>query len=220
MEDREGVVDKKEVNMTDELFKFQLENLQKLHVDLEKQMQNFDEVVPYERQRTAQIYSPRLLNMMLVCGSHIEAITRLIRTRCGFPDGGIPTLIGKINEKAVLSNFRIISIPHQIQFTPFTQTLGWWDAYNELKHDLVDKSHKITYTIVMDTFAALAALHCLSDKLNACSDKDIPVILDAKNWTIEERSLRVMMVPTDNMHRTPSFWHSLLFEVRALYHIW
>ena len=68
--------------MVDEWFQTDLENLGKLHNDLEKQMLTFDEVVPYERQRTAQIYSPRLLNMMLVCGAQVEAVTRLVSNRC------------------------------------------------------------------------------------------------------------------------------------------
>lgn len=205
--------------MADDPFKFQLEELQKLHTDLEKQMQNFDEVLPYERQRTAEIYSPRLLNMMLVCGSHIEAVTRLIANKCNFIDGGIPSRIRQINEKSVLTNFKIVSIPHQIQFTPFLGEFVCWDAYNELKHDLVDKSHKIVYTTVIDAFAALAGLHCLAEKLSSCFDKDIPNILDAKQWTTEERLLRVMTMPKVN-HNASQFWHSLLFEIRAIYHTW
>lgn len=145
--------------MVDEVFQLELENLRKLHIDLEKQMLDFDEIIPYERQRTAQIYSPRLLNMMLVCATQIEAITRLISSKCNLvTTGGIPSLIRKINQNAVLSNFNIISIPHRLQFTPFTEDLEWWDAYNDLKHDLLDKQFKITYATVMNAFAALSSL--------------------------------------------------------------
>ena len=112
--------------MPDEGFQFDLENLKKLHTDLEKQMLQFDEVVPYERQRTAHIYSPRLLNMMLVCGAQIEAVTRLISRRCNFVEqnGGIPSLIREINKKLVLSKFTIVSIPHRLLFTPFGNELS------------------------------------------------------------------------------------------------
>ncbi len=199
--------------MDDPYFKSQLDNLQKLHDDLEKQMHNFDEVVPYGRQRTADIYSPRLLNLMLVCGAHIEAITRLISLVCGFPNnGGIPSLIRKINENAVLSKFEIVSISHGLQFAPFTDSLDWWDAYNELKHDLVDKSAKITYTTVMDTFAALAALHCLSQVLFDNSKEDVPKILDKKNWI--QSGKMAFNITSDEV---VPFWESLLFEIRSHY---
>lgn len=39
--------------------------LSQLHEDLEKQYLRFNEIIPYERQTTAKIFSPRILNMML-----------------------------------------------------------------------------------------------------------------------------------------------------------
>ena len=201
--------------MVDEVFKFHLENLQKLHTDLEKQMLNFDEVIPYEHQRTAKIYSPRLLNMMLACGPQVEAITRLISTKCGFPDGGIPSLIEKINQKTVLSDLKIVSIPHRLLFTPFGTELLWWDAYNELKHELNDKQFKITYTTVMDAFAALAALHCLAGFLLNSFDDKIPHILDGKNWRSDETM--VTIVTANRGRGSYDFWRSLLFEIRSIY---
>ncbi|MFZ1076403.1 MAG: hypothetical protein WAN47_03110 [Nitrosotalea sp.] len=199
--------------MVDEWFQADLENLGKLHNDLEKQMLNFDEVVPYERQRTGEIYSPRLLNMMLVCGAQIEAVTRLISSRCNIIiDGGIPALIRKINEKTVLSNFKIVSILHKLQFTPFTRDLEWWEAYNELKHELKEKQFKITYTTVMDTFAALAALHCLADQLRGISNDDISKVLDRQNW-ISNSTIVVISGGDPNA----MFWKSLLFQIQQIY---
>lgn len=202
--------------MVDELFKIDLESLRKLHTDLEKQMLMFDEVVPYERQRTAQIYSPRLLNMMLVCGAQIEAVTRLIARRGNFSDyDNIPSLIRQINQKTVLSKFQIVSIPYRLLFTPFTKELSWWNAYNELKHELKEKQFKITYTIVMDAFAALSALHYLADKLMVCFDKDIPKILDSKNWKSSDEMIKVA---PRNGEKFKPFWKSLLFEIKSKYY--
>jgi hypothetical protein len=199
----------------DEL-KIELENLVKLHVDLEKQMLSFDEVVPYERQRTAQIYSPRLLNMMLVCGVQVESITKLVLRRCNLDNhDGIRPSIQKINKKAVLSNFNIISIPHRLQFTPFTRDLEWWESYNELKHELKEKQFKLTYSTVMDAFAALAALHCLTDKLIINGDDMIPKILDAKYWTYNQNMYEVTKynIKTGRFP-TNVIYQSLLFEIR------
>lgn len=197
-------------------FQVDLEDLGKLHNDLEKQMLNFDEVVPYERQRTAQIYSPRLLNMMLVCGAQVEAVTRLISRNCNFVEnGGIPPLIRQLNHNAVLANFKIISIPHNLQFTPFTRDLEWWDAYNELKHELKEKQFKITYTTVMDAFAALAALHCLAQQLRGVFEQDIAKVLDRKNWINDESMIKFSLYQDTGL--SLNLWRSLLFEIRTIY---
>lgn len=196
----------------DEVLQNDLENLQKLHVDLEKQMLNFDEVIPFERQRTAQIYSPRLLNMMLVCGVQIESITKLVSRRCSFNYDNLRSSIHTINEKAVLSNFKIVSIPHKLQFTPFTNDLEWWESYNELKHELQEKQFKITYTRVMDAFAALAALHCLADQLLIVFVEDISKVLDRQNWKSDST---VITISGGDPYAV--FWKSLLFRIKNIY---
>ena len=201
--------------MVDESFNFHLENLKKLQIDLEKQMLRFDEIIPYERQETARIYSPRLLNMMLACCPQIEAVTNLISTKCNFSGNGIPTLIGKINKKAVLSNFQIISIPHKLLFTPFPKELSWWQAYNKLKHELTGKQFKLTYTIVMDAFAALAGLHCLSEKLVSCSDDRVPITLDRKNWTNDYEDMKTIVMARGKKDPYPTY-KSLMFEVKTV----
>ncbi|MDE1812753.1 MAG: hypothetical protein KGH85_07805 [Thaumarchaeota archaeon] len=198
--------------MVDEIFQNDLENLKKLHVDLEKQMLNFDEIIPFERQRTAEVYSPRLLNMMLVCGAQIEAVTRLILRKCGISDNdeGIRQLIRKINQKKVLSNFKIMSIPHELQFSPFTDDLVWWESYNQLKHDLQEKQFIIKYTTVMDAFAALAGLHCLANQLLLVSNNDISKVLDHKNWIHDS----TIVISGGDPHAMS--WKSLLFQIRQI----
>ena len=175
--------------MVDESYEFHLSNLRKLYVDLEKQMLKFDEILPYERQKTSEIYSPRLLNMMLACCPQIEATTKLISQKCKFSEKSVPGLIQKINEKNVLSNFKIISIPHKLMFKPFTGELSWWNAYNKLKHELTENQFELTYSKVMCAFAALTALHHLADFLNTNNDEHVQQILDENTWTDEE-SLR------------------------------
>lgn len=197
--------------MSNEDLKYDLENLQKLHQDLEKQMLSFDEIIPFERQRTSEIYSPRLLNMMLVCGAHIETVTKLISRRCDFNYDDLRSSIRKINEKFVLSKFYIISIPHEIQFTPFTDKLEWWESYNELKHELQEKQFKITYTRVMDAFACLSALHFLAQKLMSIQDNDeISNILNGQNWTQAQ-------LTWNNPYVNSIIGKSLLFQIRNVY---
>lgn len=191
---------------------YQLENLQKLHVDLEKQMLNFDEVVPFERQTTAKIFSPRLINMMLACGPQIEGVTRIIGKRCNMKDGSIPSLIQQINENAVLSNFLIVSAIHHIQFTPFTKDLVWWEIYNGLKHDLATNQSKLNYTTVMDALASLSALHCLANQLMIVFDDDIHKVLDRQSWKLDS----TLQMTTDGNSYT-AFWKSLLFQINSTF---
>jgi len=202
--------------MDKESLRFDLDNLVKLYVDLEKQMIKFDEIVPYDRQTTAKIFSPRLLNMMLVCCPQIEAVTKLVASRCDIKtkSNSTPSLIHKINEKAVLSDFQIHLIPSNLQFTPFTKHLEWWNAYNALKHGLSENQSKINYATVLNAFAALAALHCLADKLMIVFDKDIPNVLDRKHWIHEEKILRIFL---SNKLDPQPLWKSLLFQIKNLY---
>lgn len=176
-------------------YQFQLWDLQKLHEDVEKQLLQFDEIIPYEKQRSAEIFSPRLLNMMLSCCPQIEAITKLITERCGFPlnetdeDGktrpkSVPSLIKKIDENAVLSNLCLEVKIHDYEagLTPFTPYLKWWKKYADLKHGLATKQFEINYVDVMDAFSALASLHCIARKIEQFSDNPLDV-LNGKNWS-------------------------------------
>ncbi len=210
-----------------ESLKFQLKNLQKLHLDLEKQMVKFDEIIPYERQTTAKIFSPRLLNMILVCGPQIESVTRLIANRCNIPlddaidDSGtkqpksIPRLIHEINSKSVLSKFKIISRAHNLLFSPFVERLEWWQKYNDLKHGLGTKQFEINYTVVMDALAGLSTLYCLADKLMIHHDNEVPEILDAKNWVDDEYFVKIANL--DKNRTMNPIWKSLLFGINSFY---
>jgi len=198
-------------------FKYNLNNLTKLQTDLEKQMLQFDEIIPFERQTTAKIFSPRLLNMMIVCGPQVEAVTELICKRCNIdvPEKkNVPELIKKINSKAVLSNFEIVSLLHNLLFTPFTRDLEWWQTYNRLKHELAEQQSKITYTVVMDGLAALAGLHFLAHSLTSVRDEAIPKILDRENWLSSEELKKISPSVSGQNEK---FWHTLLFKVNNSY---
>ena len=200
-------------------FKKHLHNLKKIHVDIENQMLRFDEVIPYERQgsfeidsskqimtdkkiqtheydrpKTSEIYSPRLLNLMLACGPQVEAVTRLIFTKYEFKNddhNSIPNLIKKINDKNVLSNFSIFSERHNIFFKPFTPKLSWWNMYNKIKHDLATMQFELTYDAVMNAFAALTGLHCLANKISSRDNQQIREVLDSKYWSSDAGHIRL-----------------------------
>lgn len=152
--------------------------------------------------------------MMLVCGAHIEAVTKLISRRCNFVVENIPTSIREINKNVVLSKFTIVSVPHKLLFTPFTKELVWWSAYNDLRHELKEKQFKITYTTVMDAFAALSALHYLAEKLVDAFDEDVSKVLDGKNWKSSDEMPKVSPRPGEKFK---PIWESLLFEIKSDY---
>ncbi len=197
-------------------FEYDLNNLRKLHTDLEKQMIQFDEIIPFERQTTAKIFSPRLLNMMISCGPQIEAITELICVRCNIElpkKKNIPELIQKMNSKGVLSNLEISTLAHGILFTPFTRDLEWWQTYNDLKHELAQKQSKTTYTVVMDALAALAALHRLAEVIKVLGESEnIQYILQRDYWN-PTFNHEVRFGRKTGPDFLPGPWKSLIFKI-------
>lgn len=172
-------------------FEFQL--LEKLHEDLERQLIAFDEIVPFERQRTAHIFSPRMLNMLLSCCPQIESLVEMVCKKCNIPlqqknsqgnlvHKSIRELIREINHDGVLSKMEIRGKRHKLSFTPFTQELKWWTTYNEIKHELGRKQNLVNYTILMDAFAALSAFYHLANQILNVSDNLIEDCLKSHYW--------------------------------------
>lgn len=215
-------------NETNDEFKFELENLRKLQDDIEKQLLQFDEIIPYERQTTAKIFSPRLLNLMLSCCPQIEAVTKLLCNRCEIPlnelgENGrqkpisVPKLISKINAKAVLSGLEIQTISDQLMFTPFTLHLEWWQKYANLKHGLAKKQYDITYTDIMNAFSALAVLHYVTYHAIISFNETIPFLLDRKYWMLPS----LPALRKDDLGRyyqkTAYGWKSKIFGIRNFF---
>ena len=201
--------------MDNESYEFPLNNLKKLHADLEKQMLKFDEILPYGHQNASEIYSPLLVNMMLACCPQIEATTKWISTKCNFSKDSVPGRIQKINEKNVLSNFEIILIPHALPFSPFTELL-WWNAYNKLKHELTENQFELTYFEVMSAFAALTALHHLARQLNDNDDKHVQRILDSKTWFNDDIFMQHSKAMVIDRHYGEFPTYELLFRVTTI----
>ena len=179
------------MSQVDEL-RSELRLLEKLHEDLEKQLIAFDEIIPFERQRTAHIFSPRMLNMLLSCCPQIESLVEMICKICNIAlkknqngkliDKSIRELIGEINYDGVLAKITITGKKHGLQFTPFTQELKWWITYNELKHNLGKKQDLVNYTILMDAFAALAAFYHLTKQVLSVPEEWLEDCLKTYYW--------------------------------------
>ena len=151
-------------------FEVDLKNLKRLHRDSEKQLLEFNEIVPYEHN-PANVYSPKLVNLLLTVGPQIENLTDLIIIQLQLsPEGnGLSSRIKELDKDGVLSSFEITSMPQNTQFHPFTEDFSWWEIYNKTKHDLSRSQFEITYLSVINSLAVLASLHRLANIVLHCN---------------------------------------------------
>ncbi len=200
-------------------YDFDVRELKRIWSDLEKQVLSFNEIVPYERN-PHNIYSPKLVNLMLLSGAQIEAMAKLIVNRLKLnPSGrGIPTYLKEINKNAILSKQRIVSTTSGLLFTPFPAKQEWWNTYNLTKHELKEKMLEIKYQEVMNSLAALAALHHVYDIL----EKDPTLgkeILDEKNW---QNPIQEFFYEDGSKGEKeiewPNTWSSHLFKITSYFH--
>jgi len=193
-------------------FENDLKNLKRLFQDSEQQLAEFNEIVPYEHNPN-NIYSPKLVNLLLQIGPQIEGVTDLIASKKSlkFESGGVPSRIERINRNGVLSGFKITSLLNGLLFTPFPQKTSWWDTYNNTKHNLSQSQFDITYLSVMDTLAALAALHRLSDAIKGTSTENLEYILDKQYW---DKTFEVQIGnQTGTAIGIPPPWKSKTFKI-------
>jgi len=84
-------------------FELRLYHLRRLFDDSEIKLQDFNEIIPFQFN-PKEIYSPKLVNLMLEIGPQIEDITNLIITELALSDEcGIISRIKEINKNGVLS---------------------------------------------------------------------------------------------------------------------
>lgn len=148
-----------------------LQLLAKIVNDMDLQLKEFHEIIPYEYNQEA--YSPRLVNLLLTTCSLIESYCKLIQRECSLPEpttsnGGIRNLIKKIDQTGVLRNMEWHTIFHD-SFQPFDGVMEWWEKYNGTKHDL-----KLTVTGVKykHVVTAIVALHTLQRLVHAKTSTD------------------------------------------------
>ena len=198
-------------------FGFNLQNLKRLFNDSEKQLHEFNETIPYEHNPN-DVFSPKLVNLILQAGPQIENLTDLMLEKLEIPSegNGLLSRIKTLNKNGVLSKFQIHLKPQLIQFTPFDQKSEWWNLYNSLKHDLSESQFKITYLSVMNSMGALASLHRIADVVKNCNPDYYEHILKEDYWqksfdipnTVNFRGVnRVTEIAT------PSAWESSLFRI-------
>ena len=193
-------------------FENDLQNLKRLFGDSEQELKKFNEIVPFEHN-PHEIYSPKLVNLLLQIGPQIESLTDLIASKkeLRFERGGVPSRIERINHDGVLSGFNITSLQNGLLFTPFPLKSSWWTTYNETKHNLAQSQFDIKYQSVMDALAALAALHRLADAIRGCPEDSLEYILERQYWN---KSFEAIV---NNGHATaigiPGPWKSEIFKI-------
>jgi len=180
--------------------KQELSLLNKIVDDIDLQLKEFNEIVPYEYNKDA--YSPRLVNLFLTTCTVIESFCKLIQVECNLPtlekNGGIRGLLKNIDKNGVLSNMEWITDFNE-HFQPFDGVYDWWSKNNDAKHDLKTNILNIKYRDVLTT---IVALHSLERLANAKFDEIKPVIgLDLLNIaTWEKKSNRWYKTTHDLFH--------------------
>ena len=189
---------------------WKIDSLDALHEDLEKQMIAFDDIVPFRKQWHIQLYSPRLINILLSTGPQIEAVTKRLGEMLSINDDRVPTILHEIERSRVMDNIRPRAIRQDIMFPKFGPNFGWWNEYNRIKHEMYKDELRISYMLVMEALAALAMLSFLAK----CVAR-LNVVHLTPNKSIKKRADRSMIQgyveacilrsPCDNP------WQSLLF---------
>ena len=198
---------------------FDLQSLKRLHRDSEKQLLEFNDIIPYEHNPN-NLYSPILVNLLLQVGPQVENVTDLlVRDLDLKPDGnGVPSRIREINKSGVLSGFRTYFLAHDTQFTPFTQELEWWDIYNKTKHDLAKSQFEITYGSVMNSMAALASLHRLADAATHCNKEVKMHVSNKEYWNEPTFVVNREWIRQDLQNRSYGYsWRSLAFKITTYF---
>ena len=198
-------------------FQVKLYHLKKLFQDSERKLLEFNESVPFQFNDPTEIYSPKLVNLMLEVGPQIEDITNQIISELGLkPEGGVPSRIKEINKKGVLSTFEIFCmLPHKLLVTPFPTKAQWWEIYNKTKHDLSKSQFDIKYNLVVDALGALAGLHRLSDVVLKIKHNR-KYVLDKKHWKTYDggpANMWARMEIYGGYESGPDFWRSSVFEI-------
>ena len=138
--------------------------LSKLLLDIDKQLLEFNEIVPYEYNRDA--YSPRLINLLLSTSSQIEAYCNLFIVECNLhpstsANDGIKGVLREMNQNGVLSNMDWTTIFTE-KFQPFDGVYEWWTKNNKIKHSLATYILSVKYHHVVTAIVALHSLERLA----------------------------------------------------------
>jgi len=200
-------------------YDFDVRELKRIWNDLEKQVLAFNDIVPFELN-PHDIYSPKLVNLMLLSGVQIEAMAKLIVKKLKLNPGGrgIPSFLKKINEDSVLSKQRIVSLTSDLLFTPFPRKEQWWNSYNLTKHELQEEIFKIRYQDLMNSLAALAALHHIYDIIEK-NPKLGKEILEKKYWQNPTRDIyKDRKIVGEEEIEWPNTWSSDLFKITSYFH--
>jgi len=153
--------------------------------DTERQLKNFSDNVPFEYN--PDVYSPRLLNLLLVTCAQIEALCWFFMAEFSWAlpqNQGMKWVISQLDQNNVLSQMKLKSTLTPNLICPFSGSYAWWTKYNDSKHDLVTKSQDVKYADVIDAISAYFALFNLAVTRieTTASEADL---LSGNNWDLD-----------------------------------
>jgi hypothetical protein len=171
------------------------ELLLELLYDTERQLEEFSHLVPFKYNK--DVYSPRLVNLLLTTCTQIETLCELLVPELQLPGkqgDGIKDVIRQIDTNGILSKMNIYSKKLDEKFRPFANgTYDWWTKNNKVKHELLVKGRAIKYHTVVDGIAALVCLHRLSNAMHNSKSFTASEMLDSQNWYESKLRFKTIM---------------------------
>jgi len=154
-------------------------------------------------------YSLELVNVLQSVCSELDVFFKVV---CGFNQTDRKSMndyYAIVNQKYSGLKQQIVRI-HGMEIKPFenwnesqpSQSLNWWQAYNDIKHGRVDNFSKATLENVIYALSALYTLemYYIKEVATASNQKDIPdeesKIFSLKNWKTQYGNMRNMYFQT------------------------
>ena len=148
-------------------YKDDLLSMQKIFAESERLFLEFANIIPLEHN-PSDVYSPKLVIIIQSVSSQIDGMLKLIisellgiKRRMDYP-----TMVQKLDEKGMLSAQKLTLQVKMEPLTPFKDgQSSWWQAYNNLKHELPAGLYSATLNNTIKALSALFALHSIAEIL-------------------------------------------------------
>jgi hypothetical protein len=203
--------------LNQEEYEDRLSKMQRLHKELEDAFLEVNKIIPYD-QNNREVYSPRFVFILQDASRQVDGMLKLLYRRLEpiLPASATAKISAKIAKKRrpdFLDYYSALNYKGMLKaqklalreysprvITPFVLTTQnspqWWQAYNDTKHELPDGETFGKLGFVIDSLAAVAALHDIAELI--LNDKQLQPALDGSKWQDNEEYFMREYVRTRN----------------------
>jgi len=166
----------------------ELLEMQKLFANTEYDFLLFNEIVPYS-YNPLTVYSPKLVSILQSIGPQIYGVFEIITKQFGMSsiDFKFPDYFNALDNMKLLSCQSVTLLENKLVIQPFEESktnYDWWNAYNNVKHELPKGIFEAKYENVIYSLGALYILHHIADTIQRKKNPIIEKaeITDSTNW--------------------------------------